>query len=355
MHGICAGVVRHFLNLWINVPGPWNIKAHLGDMDKFVLSVKPTGDFNIIGPVSDFFNWKSSDGRYWLLVLSLPVLSMFLDAKYVQHWMLLVMAVYLLLTEKISPTDLDAADCTLKLFVRDVPKLYRGRDCVFNTHQTIHLCLYTRGLGPLWSNSAFGFENFNGILKKMIHGTRNPGKELISVLRRTHCLNVLRNKVASRRPSPPYLQVTPFNMLSSLKVLSSDDRDFLRSHDLSNAKLFKRVKYQLETFTSVLYSAEKIRNNYTVCFNLPSGEVGYGEVLCYVLLSSGQVLALISVFKVDHARVFYHADAQMKVSHIVPVSQSHDKVLCSFENISHKVVRVGSFVCKIPNKFESNL
>jgi len=146
--------------------------------------VKPTGDISrMIGQVSDFTGWKASDGRFWLTVLSLPVLCMFLPDKYLQHWMLLVMSVNLLLGEKISLNDLDAAECMLKIFVRDVPKLYRGCDCVFNTHQLIHLALYVKRFGPLWASSAFPFEDYNGVLKKMVHGTRNPAKELINMLR----------------------------------------------------------------------------------------------------------------------------------------------------------------------------
>ena len=60
-------------------------------------------------------------------------------------------------------------------------------------------------------------------------------------------------------------------------------------------------------------------------------------------------------FKVDHARVLYHADTRRAVSHIIPVLNSEEKVLCLFDDIAYEVVRVGSFVCKLPNQFESNL
>lgn len=33
MHNVCLGVVRHFLMLWINVPGPWCIREYIDEID----------------------------------------------------------------------------------------------------------------------------------------------------------------------------------------------------------------------------------------------------------------------------------------------------------------------------------
>ena len=39
-------------------------------------------------------------------------------------------------------------------------------------HQLLHLVECVRHLGPLWAHSCFPFEDLNGRLKKMFHGTR---------------------------------------------------------------------------------------------------------------------------------------------------------------------------------------
>ena len=43
----------------------------------------------------------------------------------------------------------------------------------FNVHQLLHLAEVVRDLGPLWSNSCFPFEDYNGDLRDLFHGTKN--------------------------------------------------------------------------------------------------------------------------------------------------------------------------------------
>jgi len=41
-----------------------------------------------------------------------------------------------------------------------LPELY-GTSCTINTHSLIHLALFVRYWGPLWTQSAFSFESMN--------------------------------------------------------------------------------------------------------------------------------------------------------------------------------------------------
>lgn len=43
----------------------------------------------------------------------------------------------------------------------------------FNVHQLLHLPETVKDLGPLWSNSCFPFEDYNGDLRELFHGTKN--------------------------------------------------------------------------------------------------------------------------------------------------------------------------------------
>ena len=43
----------------------------------------------------------------------------------------------------------------------------------FNIHQVLHLKQTVENLGPLWSNSCFPFEDFNGDLTGYFHGSQN--------------------------------------------------------------------------------------------------------------------------------------------------------------------------------------
>lgn len=48
-----------------------------------------------------------------------------------------------------------------------------------NVHQLRHLVYFVRLFGPLWVYSCFGFENMNGCLTSMIHGTRHIAEQVI--------------------------------------------------------------------------------------------------------------------------------------------------------------------------------
>ena len=43
----------------------------------------------------------------------------------------------------------------------------------FNCHQLLHLSEDVKCLGPLWTSSCFPFEDYNGDLKDLFHGTLN--------------------------------------------------------------------------------------------------------------------------------------------------------------------------------------
>lgn len=50
----------------------------------------------------------------------------------------------------------------------------------FNVHQLLHLPEVVKDLGPLWSNSCFPFEDYNGDLRELFHGTKNVDGQVCS-------------------------------------------------------------------------------------------------------------------------------------------------------------------------------
>lgn len=74
--------------------------------------------------------------------------------------------------------------------------MYREKDYLYNVHTLIHLPLYVRRWGPLWATSAFGFESYYGVLAHCIHGSKNPGKELVKNIKLVYGIQILRNKIA---------------------------------------------------------------------------------------------------------------------------------------------------------------
>ena len=63
----------------------------------------------------------------------------------------------------------------------------------FNVHQLLHLAEVVRDLGPLWSNSCFPFEDYNGDLRELFHGTKNVDGQVcfLKAHIRIHCNSVM--------------------------------------------------------------------------------------------------------------------------------------------------------------------
>ena len=61
----------------------------------------------------NFSEWKANECRSFLLYVSLPALANFMSAMYLQHWMLFVGAMYLLLQNSVSETDIQRAEILL--------------------------------------------------------------------------------------------------------------------------------------------------------------------------------------------------------------------------------------------------
>ena len=47
-----------------------------------------------------------------------------------------------------------------------------------NVHSLLHLVEDVRNLGPLWCHSCFIFENMNGVLKALFHGSQQVNKQV---------------------------------------------------------------------------------------------------------------------------------------------------------------------------------
>lgn len=96
-----------------------------------------------------------------------------LDARYVRHFRLFSSAMYLLLKEKISNDEINEAEKKLNQFVEEFEILYGKHNVTINLHLLKHLANLVRKLGPLWAQSAYGFEATNGTVTKSNTSTYN--------------------------------------------------------------------------------------------------------------------------------------------------------------------------------------
>ena len=109
----------------------------------------------------------------------MPFLYGLLPEEYFQHYILLVESIYILLQDSISASDLQKASDMLKHFCIKVKVLYGARYETYNVHCLLHLTERVRDIGPLWTHSCFCFEDFNGELRNLFHGTQSIQEQIV--------------------------------------------------------------------------------------------------------------------------------------------------------------------------------
>ena len=184
MHAVLEGVVRLLLRAWFDSENHREA-FYLGrcgrQIDDLLLRQRPPHEFT--HPPRSVLNhrnyWKASELRNWLLFYSLPILMMCLPPLYLHHYALLVSAIHILLQESLTTSQITAAELMLCDFVALLPELYGEHSCNMNAHLLTHLAKYVRLWGPLWTHSAFGFENKNGHLKYLFHSRSDFVDQLV--------------------------------------------------------------------------------------------------------------------------------------------------------------------------------
>lgn len=183
MHCILEGVTKWLLGKWFttsNSRSPFYIGLQVKNIDSNLLLQRPPHDFSRAPrSIQKHRNyWKASELRNWLLYYSLPLLEKVLAPLYFHHYSLFVCAIHILLQSRLSEVQVKAAEVMLSDFYTMLPELYGTNSCTLNAHSLIHLTYYVKLWGPLWTQSLFGFESFNGHLVNMIHSRHKIAEQV---------------------------------------------------------------------------------------------------------------------------------------------------------------------------------
>ena len=355
MHSILKGIVLQICYLWFFVRGDWYIGDHLDEINHFLCNdIHPPDYLTRLPRALLYFSYfKANELRALLLYYSPVIASRYMDEKYVQHWLLFVGAIFLLLQESISEDDLLTAEAMLRLFVRDIGALYGDKHYTYNMHMLTHLVLYVRRWGPLWSTSAFLFESFNGVLSKMIHGSKNEGKELVNQIFLAQAVQMLRNVVNEGTYESSIGGIKIHGRHLSARCLTPVESLCLKDFDTRSVRFFGRVSVGRELYSSEEYEKDKKRNNSWVeCVH--GGRKHFGRINVFCTLEN-RVLCFVSVLKVVHSKFFFHKASLIRLKHIIPVEPTEEIICCDVHDIKRKLIQVGSFLCERPNVVERNL
>ncbi|KAL7298869.1 hypothetical protein TKK_0007977 [Trichogramma kaykai] len=157
MHGALLGVSKQLLNKWTSC---YFNKDHLKKIESRMLNIKLCRDVRRSIRTLDYSGkYKATEWRTWLLFISLPVVKGILPDKEFISYCRLVDSIYVLLKESITDQELNRVEYNLLEFVGESEEIYLPPFITFNAHSLNHYCHAVRNSGPLWTTSAFPFEN----------------------------------------------------------------------------------------------------------------------------------------------------------------------------------------------------
>lgn len=108
----------------------------------------------------------------------MPCFEDLLPARHFANLKLFVNALHIYLGDKISRRALYQAKVDMENFVKGFQRLF-GLQCVtYNLHLCLHLFDLVLRNGPLWAYSNFIFEGGNGLLSRLVRGTRTVVNEV---------------------------------------------------------------------------------------------------------------------------------------------------------------------------------
>ena len=384
MHAVLEGVFGRLMKLWFdscNHQKPFYQGRNLTDIDNQLLHQNPPSEFSR-NPRSIKYHlkfWKASELRNFLLYYSLPIFLGQLESVYWHHYALLVCAIHILLSDNLSESLIDAAELMLKDFCNLFSNLYGENNCTHNVHLLSHLVKYVRLWGPLWTHSAFGFENKSGLLKHEFHGTNKIVKQLLfninihltlqsfyNILRsdeNQRTIDYLNDEVHAKHMIPIANNISFIGPVR-VAVLSQEEQDVLQS-SVTN-QVFHRLYKEGTIYYSTRYDRNNKRNNTFCVFRDSTGAQCYGQIIFFVL--NPNPLALVSKVIANgnslmqqaedidlHTLAKYH-HVDLLDKFITSVDITGTLVAVEITNIIRKAVYIDisskQYLSSLPNSFE---
>jgi len=390
MHAVIEGVMGRLMTLWFESKyhkQQYYLRKSLNHIDALLMSQTPPDDFTR-SPRSISRHrkyWKASELKQWLLFYSLPILQNKLPCVYWHHYSLLVTALHILLKDKIKFTELNAVEIMMKDFVNMFQELYGTIHCTHNLHLLSHIIMYVRLWGPLWTHSAFPFENKNGLMKNLFHGKNDISQQIVfnanaqsTVQSLTYDIKLSDgDKVANfinndRNFKSNMLQIAEHLYAvgnTAHATLTRDQQDVLQSHGSHEVQVFYRlfkdgIMYHCTNYASHNY---RKRNNTFCTFLTTSGAIHYGQLVLFVLhprpcalvkeLQSTHASLSRQAGFTDHPLLIKHQKIDILNSLMPAVSVSGGRLTCiNLQQIHKKAVLIKvesqEYICSIPNSYE---
>lgn len=337
MHCVLLGVVRKLLDLWLN--SKYHNEAYYLSknmqciLNKRILSIKPPTEITRKPrSISDRADFKANEFRSLLLYYLRYSLVDLIPVRFINNFQLLSSSIYLLLEEEVSLENISLAETKLIDFADGFEKLYGQTQITMNVHLLRHIANSVRYIGPLWSQSTFGFETNNGIL---VHSRQAKNKYL-------HQLSWKYSMKLGL--DSPHKNESGTLCTGSISIpIGSDEFETFEKcgiHLTSNhCNAYAQIKIHGKKFTSKKSKVVSTVDYFIQCRNKEIGAVKY------YFVHNSRIYAFIELYRVVAS-----------TDHLMEIKGTEVDTIINVTDLSCKLIymKIGKteVVTKIPNTFE---
>ena len=186
MHTLYLGTMRQLLTLWFDdgyKDEKFSANSQAQELNNRIRNVSPPHYLGRDPQIIDkLVHWKANQLRGFLFDLSAFCLFGILKPEYYDNFLFFLEGVAILNSSSIKPEDVVRARMLLDKFVREFEVLYGLRHMSFNVHMIRHLDQCVTKLGNLFLVNCFKFEDMNGRLLNLVHGSRHAALQICANL-----------------------------------------------------------------------------------------------------------------------------------------------------------------------------
>lgn len=339
MHCADSGVMKKLLDMWLNSknhPKPYYIKKkNQVLLSKRLVDLKPVSEISR-KPRSIFIRgeFKANELRSLMLYFLRFALTGLIDTKYVRHFQLFSSAIYILLKDNITLNDIEYAQLNLNKFVDSFEDIYGKENITMNVHLLRHLPNAVKKLGPLWANSAYGFEATNGVVVK----SNTSKKDMVHQLAWKY---VMKHSIDSAVDNN--FERFSVGKRKTIKISSTELQSIAAKGIKAQSENFIMI-YADVTLHGVKYKSKQSKEITTIDYFVQLKNNSFGAV-CYYLESDLDLYALIDMYEIIDT-----------CDHILEVKRGSTKTIVNVHDISKKLLflKYGQreYLTAFPNNFE---
>ena len=183
---------------------------------------------------------------------------------YYNHFLIFSYGTTILLKPNISKQEITLAKYLYNLFITKFEETYGRNKMSFNLHQLKHIPDHVRLWGTLWSWSAFDFEDGNGYVKKLVHGSNKLDMEIGNSMYLLNAHTILKSKldIISNKNGEHDKIIPHGKVLQNMNYVDNELEAIesfcvLNQLTVESLRIVRKIQLQKIIITSRLYRKQK--------------------------------------------------------------------------------------------------